>query len=158
METNTYTNRYGEIYTFTPTSDGNIFWSGSFSYTRFAWPNDYSVAYKTYLEQGGTMLLEEFKKKVHEYDNETKEYVMGRELVSLITSDTTKIDMVDPPGGPYICSGMEWMGKIIVGLEPKDGGYVVEELPEMQSGGSPSQVWLKAIAKIFPNPPPPFCI
>jgi hypothetical protein len=111
METNTYTNRYGEIYTFTPTSDGNIFWSGSFSYTRFAWPNDYSVAYKTYLEQGGTMPLEEFKKKVHEWNDETKEYVMGRELVSLITSDTTKIDMVDPPGGPYICSGMEWMGK-----------------------------------------------
>ena len=125
METNTYTNRYGEIYTFTPTSDGNIFWSGSFSHTRFAWPNDYSIAYKTYLEQGGTMPLEEFKKKVHEYNNETKEYVMGRELVSLVTSDTTKIDMVDPPGGPYICTGMEWMEKIIVGLEPKDGGYVL---------------------------------
>ena len=125
METNTYTNRYGEIYTFTPTSDGNIFWSGSFSHTRFAWPNDYSVAYKTYLEQGGTMPLEEFKKKVHEYNNETKEYVMGRELVSLITSDTTKIDMVDPSGGPYICTGMELNGKIITGLEPKDGGYLL---------------------------------
>ena len=125
MKTNTYTNRYGEIYTFTPTSDGNIFWSGSFSHTRFAWPNDYSVAYKTYLEQGGTMPLEEFKKKVHEYNNETKEYVMGRELVSLITSDTTKIDMVDPSGGPYICTGMELNGKIITGLEPKDGGYLL---------------------------------
>ena len=125
METNTYTNRYGEIYTFTPTSDGNIFWSGSFSYSRFAWPNDYSVAYKTYLEQGGTMPLEEFKKKVHEYNNETKEYVMGRELVSLIKSDTTKIDMVDPSGGPYICTGMELNGKIVTGLEPKDGGYVL---------------------------------
>ena len=125
METNTYTNRYGDIYTFTPTSDGNIFWSGSFSYSRFSWPNDYSVAYKTYLEQDGTMPLEEFKKKVHEYNNETKEYVMGRELVSLITSDTTKIDMVDPPGGPYICTGMELNGKIVTGLEPKDGGYVL---------------------------------
>ena len=125
METNTYTNRYGEIYTFTPTSDGNIFWSGSFSHTRFAWPNDYSIAYKTYLEQGGTMSLEEFKKKVHEYNNETKEYVMGRELVSLITSDTTKIDMVDPPGGPYICTGMELNGKIVTGIESKDGGYVL---------------------------------
>ena len=125
METNTYTNRYGDIYTFTPTSDGNIFWSGSFSYSRFSWPNDYSVAYKTYLEQGGTMPLEEFKKKVHEYNNETKEYVMGRELVSLIKSDTTKIDMVDPPGGPYICTGMELNGKIVTGLEPKDGGYLL---------------------------------
>ena len=125
METNTYTNRYGEIYTFTPTSDGNIFWSGSFTYSRFAWPNDYSIAYKTYLEQGGTMPLEEFKKKVHEYNNETKEYVMGRELVSLITSDTTKIDMVDPPGGPYICTGMELNGKIVTGLVPQDGGYLL---------------------------------
>ena len=125
METNTHTNRYGEIYTFTPTSDGNIFWSGSFSYSRFAWPNDYSVAYKTYLEQGGTMLLEEFKKKVHEYNNETKEYVMGRELVSLIKSDTTKIDMVDPSGGPYICVGMEMAKKIIVGIEPQEGGYLL---------------------------------
>lgn len=125
METNTYTNRYGEIYTFTPTSDGNIFWSGSFSHTRFAWPNDYSVAYKTYLEQGGTMPLEEFKKKVHEWDEEKKEFVMGKELVSLITSDMTKLDMVDPPGGPYICTGMELNGKIVAGLEPKDGGYVL---------------------------------
>ena len=125
METNTYTNRYGEIYTFTPTSDGNIFWSGSFSYSRFAWPNDYSIAYKTYLEQGGTMPLEEFKKKVHEYNNETKEYVMGRELVSLIKSDTTKIDMVDPSGGPYICVGMEMGKKIIVGIEPQEGGYLL---------------------------------
>ena len=125
MKTNTYTNRYGEIYTFTPTSDGNIFWSGSFSHTRFAWPNDYSVAYKTYLEQGGTMPLEEFKKKVHEYNNETKEYVMGRELVSLIKSDTTKIDMVDPSGGPYICVGMELNKKFIVGIEPKDDGYLL---------------------------------
>ena len=125
METNTYTNRYGDIYTFTPTSDGNIFWSGSFSYSRFSWPNDYSVAYKTYLEQGGTMPLEEFKKKVHEYNNETKEYVMGRELVSLIKSDTTKIDMVDPSGGPYICTGMELNKKFIVGIEPQEGGYLL---------------------------------
>ena len=125
METNTYTNRYGEIYTFTPTSRNTIFWSGSFSHTRFAWPNDYSIAYKTYLEQGGTMPLEEFKKKVHEWDEEKKEFVMGRESVNLIKSDTTKLDMVDPPGGPYICTGMELNGKIVVGIEPKDGGYLL---------------------------------
>lgn len=124
METNTYTNRYGDIFTFTPTSDGNIFWSGSFSHTRFAWPNDYSVAYKTYLEQGGTMPLEEFKKKVHEWDREAMEFVM-KDFIKLVTSDTTKLDMVDPPGGPYICTGMELNGKIVVGIEPKDGGYVL---------------------------------
>jgi hypothetical protein len=125
MEKETYKNRYGDIYTFTFTSDGNILWEGSFSYTRFAWPNDYTDAYNTYLEQGGTMPLNEFKKKVHEWDEEKKDYVMGRELVSLVKSDMTKIDMVDPSGGPYIGTGMEWMGKIVVGIEPQEGGYLL---------------------------------
>jgi len=125
MEKETYKNRYGDIYTFTPTSDGNILWEGSFSYTRFAWPNDYTAAYNTYLEQGGTMPLNEFKKKVHEWDEEKKDYVMGRELIKLIKSDTSKLDMVDPSGGPYIGTGMEWMGKIIVGIEPQEGGYLL---------------------------------
>ena len=58
-------------------------------------------------------------------NDETKEFVMGRELVNLIKPDTTKIDMVDPSGGPYICTGMEWMGKIVTGIESKDGGYVL---------------------------------
>lgn len=125
MKTQTHTNRYGEIYTFTPTDDGNIFWSGSFSHSRFSWPNDYTKSYEAYLGQGGTMKLEEFKDKVHEYNNETKQYVMGKELVSLITSDTTKIGMVDPSGGPYICTGMQMEDKYIVGIEPKDGGYLL---------------------------------
>ncbi len=80
--------------------------------------------YKTYLEQGGTMPLEEFKKKVHEYDYETQDWIM-KDFIKLVTSDKTKIDMVDPPGGPYICTGMELNGKIVTGLEPKDGGYVL---------------------------------
>lgn len=126
MKTETYKNRYGDEYSFTPTSDGNIFWSGSFTHSRFAWPNDYTKSYDAYLEDGGTMPLEEFKKKVHEWDEETKEYVMGRRFISLVTSDTSKIDMVDPSGGPYICTGMEWMGKIIVGIEPHDGGYILK--------------------------------
>jgi hypothetical protein len=125
MEKETYKNRYGDIYTFTPTSDGNILWEGSFSYTRFAWPNDYTDAYNSYLQQGGNMPLNEFKKKVHEWDEEKKEYVMGRELVSLIKSDLSKIDMVDPSGGPYIGTGMEWMGKIVVGIEPQESGYLL---------------------------------
>lgn len=126
MKTETYKNRYGDEYSFTPTSDGNIFWSGSFTHSRFAWPNDYTKSYAAYLEDGGTMPLEEFKKKVHEWDDLAKEYVMGRKFISLVTSDTSKIDMVDPSGGPYICTGMEWMGKIIVGIKPQEGGYILE--------------------------------
>jgi hypothetical protein len=125
MEKETYKNRYGDIYTFTPTSDGNILWEGSFSYTRFAWPNDYTDAYNTYLEQGGTMPLNEFKKKIHEWDEEKKDYVMDRDLVKLIKSDLSKIDMVDPSGGPYIGTGMEWMGKIVVGIKPQESGYLL---------------------------------
>jgi hypothetical protein len=125
MEKKTYKNRYGDIYTFTPTSDGNILWEGSFSYTRFAWPNDYTDAYNTYLEQGGTMPLNEFKKKIHEWDEEKKDYVMDRDLVKLIKSDLSKIDMVDPSGGPYIGTGMEWMGKIVVGIKPQESGYLL---------------------------------
>jgi hypothetical protein len=125
MKKTTHTNRYGDIHTFTSTDDGNILWEGNFSHSRFAWPNDYTSAYKTYLEQGGTMPLNEFKKKVHEYDNEAKEYVMGRELISLVKSDTTKIDMVDPSGGPYICTGMEFGGRIIVGIKPQEDGYLL---------------------------------
>jgi len=125
MEKETYKNRYGDIYTFTSTGDGNILWEGNFSYSRFAWPNDYTAAYNAYLEKGGTMPLNEFKKKVHEYNNETKEYVMGRELISLVKSDTSKLDMVDPSGGPYICVGMELNKKIIVGIEPQEGGYLL---------------------------------
>ena len=125
MEKETYKNRYGDIYTFTSTSDGNILWEGSFSYTRFAWPNDYTAAYNAYLEQGGTMPLNEFKKKVHDWDDENKEWVMGVELIKLVTPDMSKIDMVDPSGGPYISTGMEWMDKIIVGIEPQEGGYLL---------------------------------
>jgi hypothetical protein len=125
MEKETYKNRYGDIYTFTSTGDGNILWEGNFSHSRFAWPNDYTAAYNAYLKQGGTMPLNEFKKKVHEWDEEKKEYVMSRELISLVKSDTTKIDMVDPSGGPYISTGMEWMGKIVVGIEPQESGYLL---------------------------------
>jgi hypothetical protein len=71
------------------------------------------------------MPLNEFKKKVHEWDEVKKEYVMGRELISLVKSDTSKLDMVDPSGGPYIGTGMEWMGRIVVGIEPQEGGYLL---------------------------------
>lgn len=126
MKIGTHKNRYGDLYTFTPTEDGNIFWSGSFTYSRFAWPNDYTKSYAAYVEEGGTMKIEEFKKKVHEWDDLAKEYVMGRKFISLVTSDTSKIDMVDPSGGPYVCTGMELDDRIVVGITCHDGGYLLE--------------------------------
>jgi hypothetical protein len=125
MEKGTHTNRYGDIHTFTSTGDGNILWEGNFSYSRFGWANDYTAAYTAYLEQGGNMPLNEFRKKVHEWDDKKKEYVMGRELISLVKSDTSKLDMVDPSGGPYICTGMEFEGKIIVDIKSRPEGYLL---------------------------------
>ena len=40
MEPYKYINRYGDIYTFTPTEDGNILWEGNFKYCRYGWKGD----------------------------------------------------------------------------------------------------------------------
>lgn len=95
-----YKNRYGDIFTFTELENGNILWGGNFEHCRFGWPNNYSDAYKEYLNDGGELPLEEFKKYVH-FD-EKLEY-----LQSLVVSNTDVIDMVDPPGGPFISSSMD---------------------------------------------------
>lgn len=133
MNTNkaTYENRYGDVYTFTPTEDGHVLWEGSFEYCRVGYPNDYTRAYESYKNDGGQMSIDDFKKKVHEFDNEKREYVM-KEYVSLIESSEGKIDMVDPSGGPYISAGMssEYVhpyirGKKVVNFEKVDGGYKI---------------------------------
>ena len=59
----TYSNRYGDKYTFTLLEDGNIQWSGSFEYSRYGFPNDYTKAYAAYLNFGGEMNLKEFKNR-----------------------------------------------------------------------------------------------
>jgi hypothetical protein len=46
------------------------------------------------------MSLEEFKKEVHNYKDETM-----RPYSQLVYSDKDTIDMVDPSGGPYISLG-----------------------------------------------------
>ena len=35
MNKETYKNRYGDVFTFTPDEDGNILWEGDFQYCRF---------------------------------------------------------------------------------------------------------------------------
>jgi len=35
-----YKNRYGDIFTFTKTEDGNILWQGNFEYIRYSYLND----------------------------------------------------------------------------------------------------------------------
>jgi hypothetical protein len=125
MKKQQYTNRHNDIFIFTPTKEGNILWEGKFEYARCGYENDYSLSYQTYLNGGGEMSLKEFKEKVHEYDYETKSWKMGEKLNKLITSDTSKLNMVDPSGGPYICVGMEWMGKIVSEIQLKENSYLL---------------------------------
>jgi hypothetical protein len=107
-----YTNRYGDVFTFTKQEDGDVLWEGDFKHCRFGFPNNYKRAYQQYCKDVGSkgvlpMHIEDFKKDVHEmiYD-ENDEYVgpsgTCAQYGHLVTSDTNTIDMVDPSGGPYL--------------------------------------------------------
>lgn len=116
MKKQTYINRYNDEYVFTLQEDGNILWEGPFKYCRYGWPNDYSEAWKKFQEDYGGLSFEDFKTNVHAYDDEKREYVFP-ELVKLVKSDNSRINMVDPSGGPYLHEGMEFMGKEISSFE-----------------------------------------
>jgi len=126
----TYSNRYGDKYTFTLLEDGNIQWSGSFEYSRYGVPNDYTKAYAAYLNFGGEMNLKEFKEEVHRsiYDENGK-YVgpcdVARVYGPLVKSKPDVIDMVDPSGGPYLSAGEEFMGKTIKEFKSNSEGYLI---------------------------------
>jgi hypothetical protein len=125
-ETQLYTNRYGDVYQFTQLEDGNILWEGPFEYCRVGMPNDYTKAYEAYKANGGTEPIEKFKDLVYDYDYETKTYKLDiPEVRNLVVPDRTKIDMVDPSGGPYIASGMEWMGSIVKELVSHGQGFKI---------------------------------
>jgi hypothetical protein len=103
---NTYKNRYGDEYTFTRDDNHDILWEGDFKYCRFGMPNDYTRAYKAYCNDvEKPMSLEEFKKAVHEWDDETNNYHYP-EYVKMVDTLTDEIEMIDPSGGPYITRGM----------------------------------------------------
>lgn len=120
-----YTNRYGDIFTFTLQEDGTYLWEGGFEYCRVGYPNNYNEAFTQYIIDKGTLTLKEFKEKVHEYDSDKGiwKYKYLNKYRELITPDTTKLDMVDPSGGPYIAVGMEFLGGIITSIEQFKTGY-----------------------------------
>ena len=129
-----YTNRYGDTFTFTKDSDGNVLWEGEFKHSRSAWPNVYDDAYKAYVEDGspyGVMEMKEFQNKVHEY-YDSKYFMEDRKYAKLVYSDTSKISMVDPSGGPYISAGYslehiseDFEGMIVEGFERIETGYKI---------------------------------
>ena len=131
-----YTNRYNDVFTFSKTDDGNILFEGEFKWMRCGWPNVYDKAYEAYCADVDTdeqMTMGEFKIAVHEYDKETFEYTpLSKKYQKLVYSDTNKIDMIDPSGGPYLHSGYDmgmfdesFRGMIVDYFKSSPEGYLI---------------------------------
>ena len=131
-----YTNRYNDVFTFSKTDDGNILFEGEFKWMRCGWPNVYDRAYEAYSNDVDTderMTMGEFKTAVHEYDKETyKSTPLAKKYAPLVYSDTTKIDMIDPSGGPYMHSGHDmgmfdksFKGMIVEQFKSTPEGYLI---------------------------------
>jgi len=128
-----YSNRYNDVFTFSKTEDGNILFEGEFKWMRCSWPNVYTEAYEAYCADVDTderMTLGEFKGAVHEYDKETfRSTPFAKKYQGLVYSDTNKIDMIDPSGGPYMHSGYD-MGM----FDESFKGMIVEEFKSSPEG------------------------
>jgi len=124
MNTENYTNRYGDKFLYTLQKDGNIMWTGKFEYCRMGMPNDYSKAWKYFNKVYGGLSYEDFKDSVHSYDEEKKAYVFP-DVIPLITTKTDEINMIDPSGGPYLTSGMKLLGKTIKEFRTHKDGYLI---------------------------------
>lgn len=133
-------NRYNDLFTFSKTDDGNILFEGEFKWMRCGWPNVYTEAYEAYCADTDTdeqMTMGEFKKEVHQpvYDSEGKYVSMSDTSIKyakLVYSDKSKIDMIDPSGGPYMSSGMDmsyidesFKAMIIDCFKPVPEGYLI---------------------------------
>jgi hypothetical protein len=131
------TNRYNDVFTFSKTEDGNILFEGEFKWMRCGWPNVYTEAYKAYLADTDTdeqMTFGEFKTAVHEpvYDEDGIYQHMSeisQKYSKLVYSNTNKIDMIDPSGGPYLHSGYD-MGM----FDKSFKGMIIEEFKSVPEG------------------------
>jgi len=128
-----FENRYRDIYTFSKTDGGDILFEGEFKWMRCGWPNVYNRAYEAYcadIDTDERMTLGKFKEAVHEYDKKTFESTpLSKKYRGLIYSDQTKIDMIDPSGGPYLHSGYD-MGM----FDESFKGMIVEEFKSVPEG------------------------
>ena len=101
----TYQNRYGDNIVFEKLDDKTVKMSGhNHEWIRCGYPNVYDDAYTAYCETTeNPMDLKQFKEKIHEWKegktNPLKKYQ------SLVYSDTSTYNMVDPSGGPYLAVG-----------------------------------------------------
>jgi hypothetical protein len=131
----TYKNRYGDIFIFELQENGNILWTGNFQYCRFGMPNDYTRAYNQYVQDNkhvqSLMSFNQFKKAVHDYDDETHQYIYDK-YIKMVDSLKDKISMIDPSGGPYISTEMDmkyinndFAGMIVKDFEQTKDGYLI---------------------------------
>lgn len=129
----TYKNRYGDVYTFSKTEEGDILFQGEFKWMRCGWPNDYTEAYDKYcsdVDSDERMTLGEFKTKVHEYDKETyRSTEFAKKYQSFIKSNQSVINMIDPSGGPYLHSEHD-MGT----FDPSFKGMIIQEFKSVPEG------------------------
>lgn len=102
--TKNYTNRNGDVFTFTTTDTGTVLWEGPFHFVRVSNRLDYTKAFITFKEDfpESTLDMKGFKLKVYAWDNENKTYILGSKYRSLITEIENEYEVVDPMGGPYI--------------------------------------------------------
>lgn len=129
-----YKNRHNDIYTFTKQKDGNILFQGDFKWFSVGFPDDYAEAYERYSNDVDTderMTLGEFRVAVHE-DIEFESTEFSKKYQKYIRPDTNKYTMIDPSGGPYLCSGMgmgtideSFEGMIIDEFKPTSKGYLI---------------------------------
>lgn len=125
----TYTNRYRDAIEFERIDENTITMKGG-KWMRYGWPNAYDRAYAQYLKEVSKLeepdydllvedlnqnrvrpfTIKEFEKVMQGnlYDTEERKAVpVLKELWKHVYSDTSTIDMVDPSGGPYLCTGMD---------------------------------------------------
>ena len=99
----TYQYRYGDNIVFEKEAN-TVKMTGYSPYLRFGYPNMYDDAYAAYCKDTeDPMDLNLFKNKIHEWkEGETNPL---KKYQSLVYSDISTYDMVDPSGGPYLSVG-----------------------------------------------------
>lgn len=98
----TYQNRYGDNIVFEKLDDKTVKMSGyNHEWIRCGYPNVYDDAYAAYCKDiEEPMSLEQFKEKIH-----NSKFELLKKYQSLVYSDTSTYNMVDPSGGPYLSVG-----------------------------------------------------
>ena len=132
----TYYNRHRDEIKFERVNDNTIIMTGG-KWMRFGYPNKYDKAYDAYLKKIKTLdepdydllfadikenttlsrayteeeLEEAMQGNLHDYEDK-KAIPALKELWKHVYSDTSTYDMVDPSGGPYLCTEMD-LGEMV---------------------------------------------